>query len=135
MKHVGARARKSFLSENVVMSSINEDLAILAARGHKVEANPGACVVDGAIHVLIDGELRSASEIHQMVTPTDQDVYGFEACGKQYEVHIYYLYGGMAYEIYEDGKTLGEPRPLDENPLDFAQRTAKNMGGTSLRRL
>ena len=94
------------------MISINEELEVLKARGHKVEANPGACVVDGEVHVLIDGELRSASEIHEMVTPLDEDVYGFEAHGKHYEVHIYYLYGGAAYQIFQDGKKLGGPQRL-----------------------
>jgi hypothetical protein len=61
------------------MRSINEALEILRKQGHKVETNPGACVVDGVIHVPIDGELRSASKIFQMVTPEDENVYGFEA--------------------------------------------------------
>jgi hypothetical protein len=123
------------LRENVVMTSINEELQILRARGHKVEANPGACVVNAAIHVPIDDELRSASAIHEMVTPVDKDVFGFEARGKQYELHIYYLYGGAAYEMYQDGMKLGEAQRLNENELDFAQRTAESMRGSSLRRL
>ena len=119
----------------MVMDSINEELEILTARGHKVETNPGACVVNGAIHVPIDGELSSVSEIHRMVTPLDKDVFGFEAAGKQYEVHIYYLYGGAAYEVYEDGRKLGKPQLLNENALAFTQRIAEDIGGSSLRRL
>ena len=65
----------------------------------------------------------------------DNDVFAFEADGKQYELHIYYLSGEVAYERYEDGKRLGEPQPLTENALDFARRTAKSMGGSGLRKL
>jgi hypothetical protein len=93
------------------MRPINNELELLGARGHKVQANPGACVVGGAIHILIDGELRSASEIHETAAPIGKDVYGFDARGKQYEVYINYLYGGMAYEIHQGGKKLGAPRP------------------------
>ncbi len=122
----------NILRDNVVVSSINEALRILVARGRKVETNPGACVVDGVMHVRIDGTLRSADEIYEMVTPSDKDVYGFEAQGRLYEVHIYFLRGEVAYEIYEDGERLGERQYLDENPLDFVQGVAERMGGASL---
>jgi hypothetical protein len=110
------------------MISIKEDLEVLTALGHQVELNPGACVLNGEMHVLIDGKLTSASAIHQMAHPPDKDTYGFEAQGKQYEVHIYFLYGENAYEIYQDGQKMGERQRLDENPLDFVQRTAESMG-------
>jgi hypothetical protein len=71
-----------------------------------------------------------------MVAPVDEDVYGFEADGKRYEVHLYYLNGEIAYEIYRDGEKLKERQFLDENPLDFVQRVAGDTGGSSsLRRL
>ena len=124
-----------FLRENIGMSSLNTALDILVAQGHTVETNPGVCVVDGEMHVPIDGRLRSASEICEMVTPVDKDVFGFEAHKKQFEVHVYYLYGGAAYEIHEDGKRLGNPQRLNENVLEFVQRIATDMGGGSLRRL
>jgi hypothetical protein len=118
------------------IESLNQALEVLKRHGHTVTVNPGACVIDGVIHVPIDGRLRSASAIYQMVAPPDTDVYGFEARGHKYEVHIHFLYGGMAYEMYQDGETLGDSQRLDEAPLDFVQRTAENMGGaSSLRRL
>jgi hypothetical protein len=121
------------------MSSINEALEILKARGHKVETNPGAFVINGAIHVLIDGDPRSPSEIFEMVTPEDENVYGFEAHGRQYEVHIYFPsvpYCQNSYEVHEDGKTVGGRVPNNENELECAQRIAKEYGGlASLQRL
>ena len=101
-----------------------------------METTPGACVIDGEMHIPIDGQLLSASEIREMVTPVDKDVFGFEAHEKQFEVHVYYLYGGAAYEIYQDGKRLGKPQRLNENVLEFVQRIATDMdGASSLRRL
>jgi hypothetical protein len=118
------------LGENIAMISIKEDLAALTALGHKVESNPGACVLNGDMHVLIDGKLMSAIAIHQMAHPPDRDTYGFEAQGKQYEVRIYFLYGENAYEIYQDGHKMGERQRLGGDPLDFMQRTAESMGCT-----
>jgi len=92
--------------------SLNRALEVLKKQGHTVTVNPGACVIDGVMHVPIDGHLRSANAIYEMVTPPDTDIYGFEARGHQYEVHIHFLYGGMAYEIYQDREKLGEPQPL-----------------------
>ncbi len=83
----------------------------------------------------IDGELRSARVIREMVAPLDQDVFGFNVNDKKYELHVYYLYGGPAYVIYEDRKRLAEPQHLKENVLDFARRAVENLGGTALRRL
>ena len=112
------------------MDSINEALAILRAQGHLVETNPGACVVGGAMHVPIDGHLRSERELHEMVTPADKDVYGFESHGKQYEIHIYFYFlcSEITYEMYQDGTRLGErrPLPLDDNPLEFVLRTTES---------
>jgi len=68
------------------------------------------------------------------VTPVDKDVFGFEARERRFEVHIYYFYGGAAYEIYQDGERLGKPQRLNENVLKFVQRIAEKMGGGSLRR-
>jgi hypothetical protein len=120
----------------VAMSSLNDALEILRRQGRRVQTNPGACVLGREMHVPIDGRLRSVSEIYEMVTPPDEDLYGFEAHGKQFEVYIYFLHGEIAYEIHQDGEKLGERQHLDENPLDFVQRTAEKMGGAgSLRRL
>lgn len=100
-------------------------------------ANPGACVIDGVMHVLIDGHLRSENAIYEMVSPPDTDIYGFEARGHQYEVHIHFLYGEVVHQIHQDGKPLGKRQrvPEDGSPLEFVQGLALNMEGTSLRRL
>jgi hypothetical protein len=117
--------------------SLNRALEVLEARGQTVTANPGACVIAGVMHVLIDGHLRSENAIYEMVTPPDTDVYGFEARGHQYEVHIHYLYGDVVYQIYQDGKPSGDRQRAPEHgsPLDLVQRLTLNMEGTSLRRL
>jgi hypothetical protein len=117
------------------MSFINEALEILRARGHDVQTNPGACVVDGEMLVPIDGKLRNTRAIHEMVTPPDEDVFGFEACEKQFELHIRYFYGGAIYKMYQDGKEWGIPQRASESPSDLARRIVDSMDGHSLRRL
>ena len=115
------------------MSPINEALTILRKRGHSVQTNPGACVVGGSLHVPIDGRLRSGGEIFAMVTPEDRYVRGFEAGGKSYQVCIYFPSGGNDFEIYEDGKRLGQRQPVpdDEDWLSWPERIAEDMGGRS----
>jgi hypothetical protein len=117
--------------------SLNRALEVLKKLGHTVTTNPGACVIDGVMHVPIDGKLRSAAALYEMVTPVDEDVYGFEARGHQCEVHIEFLYGEVVYQLHQDGKPLGERQsiPEDASPLDLVLRIAKDMQGTSLRRL
>lgn len=119
------------------MRDLNRALEALKKLGHTVTTNPGACVIDGVMHVPIGGKLRSADAIHEMVTPVDEDIYAFEARGHQYDVHIEFLYGEVVYQLHQDGKPLGERQriPEDASPLDFVQRLAVKMEGASLRRL
>jgi hypothetical protein len=136
-QHTGTFSPAAVLSHNGVVSPINEALTILRKRGHSVQTNPGACVVGGSIHVPIDGRLRSGGEILAMVTPEDRDVWRFEADGKSYQVHIYFPCGGNDFEIYEDGKRLGQRQPVpdDEDGQSWAEQIAEDMGGrSSLRR-
>lgn len=115
--------------------ALNEALEILRGEGYSVKTNPGVYIVDGMVHVTIDGELRSSQEILAMVTPEDQDIWSFEARGNSYKVHVYFVYGGVDCEIYAGGKLLGSRQPIHEHPQDFVTRLAKEMGGdATLRR-
>jgi len=118
---------------------LNEALEILQKRGRDVQTNPCARLIAGVMHVRIDGEFRSESEIFQVVMPEDQNVYGFEAKGKQYEVHIDFPcvpYSERSFEVLENGKTLNGRIPTRANELECARRIAQEHGGLgSLRRL
>src|SRR5260370_16132803 len=63
--------------------------------------------------------------------PEDENVYGFVAHEKKYEVHIYFpsrRNRQSSYEVFEDGETLGRRLPTHENELVCAQRVAKEHG-------
>jgi hypothetical protein len=123
-------------------SSIQHRISVPATAVQAIRAVPDECPA-----VILDGTLKVNKSRGWVFTSADglrvfcgqhapdNDVFVFEAGGKLYELHIYYLLGEVAYEIYEDGRRLGEPQPLTENALVFAQRTAESMGGSSLRKL
>jgi hypothetical protein len=113
-----------------------ESAVNLARRqGHTVAANGAWIGPDGRPHLTVDGHSLSDSELYAMVEPVDKDVFGFEAHGHQYEIHVCYLSGEVVYQIFEDGRNSGKPQPLNEDVITFVQRTAENTGGSSLRRL
>ncbi len=125
------------MRHNENMHSLNDRLDILTARGLKVSANPSACVIDCQVYVRVDGKLRSAIEIQSMAERRpDRNIYEFTKNGKQFQVVVYFEDSGeQTYEVYGDGKRLGDRKVSEEYYLDLAKRICEEMAGTSLRRL
>lgn len=92
---------------------------------------------------LTDGQRKCqvvlrASEL-ALAPLEDKNVYGFEANGKQYELHIYFPalpYIENYYELYEDGKLVGARVANTEDAHQCALRMAAEYGALdSLRNL
>ena len=115
---------------------VDRALEILGKGGHCVQTNPGADLRGGELHVTIDGVPRS---VHEILAATEQpeETWAFEAHGKRQNLLYYFPQGGQTFELYEEGKMLGErqPVPRDEGYFEHAQRTCLEMSGTSLWRL
>jgi len=56
--------------------------------------------------------------------------YGFEAQGKHWEMRIFFQSDGMAYEIHQGGKKLGERQwaPAGEAPKELVERFMRIKG-------
>jgi hypothetical protein len=114
------------------------DNAVNLARkqGHTIAANGAHIGPDGQLHLTVDGHSLPVSELYAMVEPVEKDIFGFEARGHQYEIHVCYLNDGeTVYQIFEDGGKFGEPQLLNKHVMSFVQQTVEDMGGSSLRRL
>ena len=117
------------------MVTLDEALIVLQNQGFKInESGRGAVVKDGMLHIPINGQLRSAAEIIAAVTPVSKDVWAFEVGEESHEIHVYFVYGGIEFEKYEDGKRVGERQPLNQHPIDFVQKISAEVGGANLRR-
>jgi hypothetical protein len=104
-------------------------------RGHTIAANRACIGPDGRLYLTVDGHSRPVSELYAMVEPVDRDVFGFEAHGHQYEIHVCYLSGEVVSQIFEDGGKFGEAQPVNEDVISFVRHTAEKMGGSALRRI
>jgi len=104
-------------------------------QGHTIAANGASIGQDGQLRLTVNGHSRPVSELYRMVEPVDEDVFGFEAHGHQYEIHVCYMNGEVVDQIFQDGKIWQNLNPLKEHVITFVQQTAENMGGSSLRRL
>jgi hypothetical protein len=119
----------------LVMVTLDDALTVLINQGFKInEVGRGAVVKDGRLHIPVNGQLRSSAEIIAAVTPVSKDVWAFTVAEKSQEIHIYFVYGGIEFEMYEDGKRVGDRQALNQHPLDFVQRMSEEMGGQNLRR-
>jgi hypothetical protein len=77
-------------------------------QGHTITANGAFIGQDGQPHLTVDGRSLPVSELYAMVEPVDKDIFGFEAHGHHYEIHVCYLSGEVVYQIFEDGRKSGK---------------------------
>jgi hypothetical protein len=86
-------------------------------------------------HCALSGSASGTESTIYSGAMEDEDVWGFEANGKQYEVHVCYPsvpYSENFYQIYEDGKKLGGRMPNTQNTLECAERIANEYGAPSV---
>jgi len=133
-----AKGSKSRIIALVGYTSARLENAVNLAwtQGHTVAVNGASIGQDGQLCLTVDGHSLPASELYRMVEPVGKDIFGFMAHGQEYEVNICYLnHGEVVYYVSQDGISSGEPRPLNENAINFVQRAAESVDGSSLRRL
>jgi hypothetical protein len=117
------------------MVTLDEALTVLTHQGFKInEGGHGAVVIDGMLHIPVNGQLRSSAEIIAAATLASKDVWAFTVGEKNHEIHVYFVYGGVEFEMYEDGKRAASRQALNQHPFDFVQRVSEEMGGENLRR-